>query len=442
MLEPPFEIVRCSWPRAVAQAEGRWTSEPDWDAPLFPYRPQPAWQMVSDQPCFLIDWRDTFRRGVKSQPHAVCGDMCGFHVVFQVRTAGGGVLSFWDDDGSIIRRNGAVVHCDRTAHPLSRSELLVKAGDSLAIAQWQMDNDWLWGASFGGAMDEAACGRSVLEYKGAVDAALARPNGPVLKMLVQGDAPVRTILAVYSMILNGYRPAGIVLFGEHQWTDRARALFHQALPSAEIRPSAEILHSWSHLFGDEFADFAQSYWFAMKAGIALVCPPDDFCLMDDDVFVLDPVDDALESFVDCDAVFAPDTNHGDAYRSVWSGIIGSLDAPLPTARMNTGLLWVRRAHDAAAIARWMLQNRSRVGIGAWAWEQGLFANLYARCKVRQLPPQRYLSPLWEGLPGGVLGYDYRNNPCGFAAIHFAGLGNKPSSAAAAFLAHQILGRHS
>ena len=89
----------------------------------------------------------------------------------------------------------------------------------------------------------------------------------------------------------------------------------------------------------------------------------------------------------------------------------------------------------------MLQNQSRVDIGAWAWEQGLFASLYARGTVRQLAPQRYLSPLWEGLPGGVLGYDYRNNPCGFAAIHFAGLRNKPSSAAAACLAPQILERN-
>ena len=207
MLEPPFEVVRCSWPRPVSQADDRWVSEPDWDAPLYPYLPQPAWQMVGDQPCFLIDWRDTFRRGVKPMPHAVCGDMCGFHVVFQLRIAAGGVLSFWDDDGSIIRRNGVVVHSDRTAHALTRSELQVKAGDCLAVAQWQSDDEWLWGASLGCAMDRAAGERSVLRYKPAVDAALSRPNGPPLKMFVQGDAPVRTVLAVYSMILNGYRPA-------------------------------------------------------------------------------------------------------------------------------------------------------------------------------------------------------------------------------------------
>jgi hypothetical protein len=166
--------------------------------------------------------------------------------------------------------------------------------------------------------------------------------------------------------------------------------------------------------------------------------------MDDDVFVLDSVSDALERFAHCDAVFTPDTNHGAAYLSVWGSIFGN-DAVSPsrlsTGRMNTGLVWLRAVHDPASLAQLILQGRHAAGIGAWAWEQGLFANVYARCRVHQLSSARYLLPLWEGLPGGVLGYDYLENPSGFAAIHFAGLWNKPSDAAAAFLAPQILFRN-
>jgi hypothetical protein len=46
--------------------------------------------------------------------------------------------------------------------------------------------------------------------------------------------------------------------------------------------------------------------------------------------------------------------------------------------------------------------------------------------------------LLDGLPGGILGYDYRNNPCGFRAIHFGGLPEKPSDAVALVLADDIL----
>src|SRR5919112_6183955 len=35
----PFEIVGCSWPRPVEVVDGRWVSEPEWDAPLMPTRP-------------------------------------------------------------------------------------------------------------------------------------------------------------------------------------------------------------------------------------------------------------------------------------------------------------------------------------------------------------------------------------------------------------------
>src|ERR1700681_3653627 len=110
MLDPPYEIVRCSWPRAVLHEDRRWISEPDWDAPASPYLPQPPWEMIDDQPCFLIDWRETFRAGVRHPPNAVCGDMCGFHVIFEIRIAATGTLSFWDDDGCVIRRSGSVIH--------------------------------------------------------------------------------------------------------------------------------------------------------------------------------------------------------------------------------------------------------------------------------------------------------------------------------------------
>jgi hypothetical protein len=340
--------------------------------------------------------------------------------------------------------NGCLVHCDRTAHALRRSEIAVTAGDRLSIAQWQFVNEWQWAASFHPDLDQRAREESILRNRRTVAARLSQPDGPPLLIFSHAGNPVRAALAIYSMIVNGYRPSSVQLFGEHQWDAGARAFLKVALPTAEIHATGALLRSWNSLAGPALTSFAQEHWFVMKACLALLSPPGEFCLMDDDVFVLDSVSDALERFAQCDAVFSPDTDHGAAYLSVWGHTFGDAELSpdqLSTRRMNTGLLWLRPVQDPAWLAQLILRGRPSVGIGAWAWEQGLFASVYARCSVHQLPSTRYLLPLWEGLPGGVLGYDYLRNPCGFAAIHFAGLRNKPSDAAAACLAPQVLGRN-
>jgi hypothetical protein len=88
----------------------------------------------------------------------------------------------------------------------------------------------------------------------------------------------------------------------------------------------------------------------------------------------------------------------------------------------------------------LLQGAGAVEHGAWVWEQGFVAALFAHRPVHQLPSQRYLCPLRDGLPGGTLGYDYQGNPSGFIAIHFGGLLEKPSDAAALHLAPQLRDR--
>ena len=159
--------------------------------------------------------------------------------------------------------------------------------------------------------------------------------------------------------------------------------------------------------------------------------------MDDDVVVLGPTDDALAAFAEADAVYLPDTDHGNAYLSVWGPVFGRV-TPLPTRRFNTGLMWIRNTQPAAQLARLMLQGRDSVTRGAWVWEQGFIATLFAQGRSHALPSQRYLLPIWDGLPGGVLGYDYATNPCRFRAIHFAGLWERLSDPAALHLAPEIL----
>ena len=101
---------------------------------------------------------------------------------------------------------------------------------------------------------------------------------------------------------------------------------------------------------------------------------------------------------------------------------------------------MRQVHDARRIGGLLLRGAGAVGQGAWVWEQGFVAALFAGGAVHQLPSQRYLCPLWDGLPGGVLGSDYAGNPLEFIAVHFGSLLEKPTDAAALHLAPQILGR--
>lgn len=439
MLEIPVRIVDCSWPRPVTQAHGRWTSEPEWDAPLMPSRPEPRCEILDGALVWAVDWREFFRAGVRLWNPHMSGEMRGFHVVFRVEVRESGVLDFWDDDGCVIRRDGRVVHDDRSAHPATRHELEARAGDVLEIAQWQFGWGWLWGGRVrrpGVPPTEPL--DVLLRYREAVRARLERPEGPPLKLYTNGATPLRAVLAVYSLILNGYAPAGVDLLGEDQWSERSRAVFAAALPFARVVPTGAVLDRVRAVGGPGLADWARQHWFVMKTLVALLIEPRECCLIDDDVIVLDRFDDALERFGDHDLVFSPDQDMGDAYRATWRGIPG-LPPVLPTARFNAGLYWVRPAADPRVVAG-LAQRARPVAHLPVQWEQGLVACLYANKRASGLSPQRYFFPVVDGLPGGPLGYDYASNPCGFAMIHFAGLVEKPSDAAAVQLAGPVLDR--
>jgi hypothetical protein len=79
-------------------------------------------------------------------------------------------------------------------------------------------------------------------------------------------------------------------------------------------------------------------------------------------------------------------------------------------------------------------------INAMDWEQGIIASEYASGRTCRLPSQRYFYPFFDGLPGGVAGYDYAANPCGFASIHFGALRHKPDDRTTLTLAPQLFAR--
>jgi hypothetical protein len=403
-----------------------------------PIRPEPRWEKICGEQCWAIDWREVFGGGLKFWSPRASGEMRGFHVVFEVRINGTGQLAIWADDGCIIRRSDKVIHCDRSAHMAARSEVTVSAGDRLEIGQWQYNGEWMWGAQLPNDRAPVASADSLLRYLSAVERRLKDANGPPLKMYFSGQNPLRTALALYSLVINGYSPSEVVVFGEYQWSEDARSLFKTLLPFARIVPTREVLERVASLGGRGLADLAERHWFVMKTCIGLLCPPDEFFFMDDDVFILDRMSEALDAFDRCDLIFAPDDDYGDAYLAAWGWLYGKSEA-LPTASINTGIYGLRNRLDPQKIAS-SLMKVAVDSLPGWMWEQGFMACQYSDGPVFKLPTQRYFYPYFDGLPGGMLSYDYRLNPCGFVSIHFGGLAEKPSDAAALALAPEILWR--
>jgi hypothetical protein len=427
MAKPPFELIWCSWPHAVDVANGCWISDPVWDAVRMPYTPLPSWHSVEGEFCWMVDWKAFF------------GEMRGFHVVFEIELLESGCLVFWADDGSVIERGrSVVVHEDRTAHRLQRNMITVAAGERLRIASWQLYGDWLWGARLCPPINFANAIESLLRFLPVIDRRLQKPSGPSLKIFTDGGSPARTVLSIYSMVLNGYAPQNVLLCGEHQWSGEARSLFHRCLPFAEIIETSAVRWAIGKAGASAVANSAIQAWWVMKTCVAFFTDPREFCMMDDDVFVLASVEDALSEFATADLVYQGDMDHSDAYIRVWG--LPRTGGRLPTGRFNAGLYWMRNTFNAVDIARRMLRVSPE---RTWhvAWEQGFIATLFAAGRSAELPSQRYFYPLLDGLPGGTLGYDYRNNPCGFRTVHFGGLPEKPSDAVALWLADDILHSH-
>ncbi|MFC7737917.1 hypothetical protein ACFQX4_19255 [Roseomonas sp. GCM10028921] len=434
MPRQPFELLSCSWPvRVTHDSDGVWTSDPAWDAPPAPFRPNPAWTVGEGHGWCTIDWRSFFRRQVTDWDHS--GQMRGFHVVFRLRALAGGRLVCRDDDGSIVRRGGAILRSDRHAHGPAEYDIAVEPGDLLEIAQWQLHGDWSWSARPEQGTAVLTADALVAAFLPEVRRRLAEPTGPAVKLFTDGRAPLRAVLALYSMILNGYSPSGILLFGEHQWPAGSRQIFAEALPFARVIETAALCWAIERAGGAGLSYWAMRAWWVMKACVALFTDPRECCVMDDDVVVLDRVDDALQHFATADLVYQPDLDHGERYLQAWAphGIGGRLS----TGRFNAGLYWMRNGFEARDIARRMLALPPE---RTWhvTWEQGLIATLFAERRHVELPSGSYFYPLLDGLPGGVLGYDYRDNPCRFRSVHFGGLSAKPGDEAAMFLARDVL----
>lgn len=427
--QTPFELLSCTWPFPASQN----VLNPQWQTPLTHLRPIPEWRSKGEHAYWSIDWGELFRGGDR-----FLGTMLQFGVVFRIRVNGDGKLVFKSAGWCAIRRDGSSV-LEGTSE---ENWIDATAGDILDVAVAHGANEWSWGARIEPPANAGADLKNV--YLPSVLAKLRQPSGPPLKIFTDARSPIRTVISIYSMILNGYSPAKIYIYGGYQWKPFAKALLAQFLPFATVVPLPRIRDEISKFGSPLLADVAKDNWLVMKACLTLFCDPPEFCMMDDDLFILKSVAGAQELFGKYDFVFVPEIDNGIRYRPIWSDIFG--DVPLTrTSRLNGALCWLRIQKDRNATADLMMRGLGRLeGLpkveAAWSWEQGFYAHLFANDPVAELPAQSYWYPFFYGLPGGMLGYDYANNPCGFTMIHFGGDVPKPTDGEALQLMPQILGR--
>src|SRR5881409_2386118 len=144
--------------------------------------------------------------------------------------------------------------------------------------------------------------------------------------------PARSILCLYSMILYGYRPSSIHIFGEYQWNPEARDLLSALLPFAHVVPTADV-QTRLYAIRPEVAELAMHHWCVMKLCAGVLYPTNEYCLMDDDMFIVDSVSDALTEFERRDLVYAPDADYSSDYRNM---LHLEPSHSLPTGNVNTG----------------------------------------------------------------------------------------------------------
>jgi len=356
-----------------------------------------------------------------------------FGVVFRIRVNADGKLVFTSPGHCAIRRGDLCVF-EGVSDP--EGSIDARAGDILDIAVAHGPDQWSWGAKI---QPVTNAGWELMNiHLPRVQARLREPTGPPLKIFTDARDPIRTVISIYSMIVNGYSPSKVYIYGDYQWTPFAQSVLAPFLPFATVVPLTKIRDQISQVSPSRLADGAQDHWFVMKSCVSLLCDPLDFCMMDDDLFILKPIAGPQALSQKHDFVFVPENGNAMLYRSIWSDVFP--DVPLTqTARLNTALYWLHMRKDRKVAADLMLRGLGKLE-AKWAWEQGFYAHLFANDPILELPSELYWYPFFCGLPGGMLGYDYANNPCGFTMVHFGGDVPKPTDNEALQLMPQILGR--
>lgn len=439
MSTPPFSIINCSWPRAAQFEAVEQLSASSWNLPRMGDAPRPILGAVGTDICWKVDWNHFFNAQLQhsTKSNRKGGEMRHFYLVFTIKIKATGHLKIWTSGTCFIRRVDRMSQIESLKCRPNYSYFFAQKDEKLEIVQCQMEGDWFWAI---------AIQENISDNENKILSHLAKrarerlntPNGPVLKLFTDGQNPIRVLISLFSLIINGYAPKAIYLFGEHQWPNRMWAVCRRFCPFVKIIRSSRVLSYVSHLGSSTLLERARQNWFVMKTCANILYPPNAYCAMDDDVIVLDDLSEALVLFEDNKLVYTQDKDLSKEYLNTWRSAFRT-QFTLSTGRFNAGLYWAQNPRDKRRIVKLASSVMPTIDEPHY-WEQGIIAMIYRNRTTVDLDSCRYLFARIDGLPGGLLGYDYRNNPCGFKSIHFSGLLSKPSDVDALYIATRLLYR--
>jgi hypothetical protein len=443
LLDRPLLGLTSSYPVAAEWRGEEWVGEPAWNAPEMPDAPIPRLENWRGHGSWLYDFHRFFQNQMGVPYRATSPQMRLRQIVLRGRAARAGRLLIWADDMAVVRRNGLVTG-EKRAPGNGGLMIDVASGDEIEIACAQLAGEWWLSVGFE---------RPVLSDQDRIDLLrpwsvlagerLRQPDGPPLKLYTNARNPSLMASSLLTMVVNGYSPEEVLLYGDYQWSPEKRAMVEALLPFARIVPAAETCRRLEELGGPELPELARAHWWVMKSAITLLENPASACMMDDDLLILEPLTDALSASRTHALVHVQDRKDwASRYRGVWSHAL-SLPDPLPTGLVNCGLVFIRQMHDRQQVARMMVEySPARIqamvdfDIRKWCWEQGLVAALYAEQPVFPLDLQRHLFVPHDGLPYGPLAYDYERNPAGYSSVHLVNRGYEDDSETLGFAVGQ------
>jgi hypothetical protein len=276
-----------------------------------------------------------------------------------------------------------------------------------------------------GMLDLAEIAHLLTPLAAAAAGRMVIPNGPTVAVYSDGTSPVRTAIAIYSLVLNGYAPHSVKVFGEHRWSEGTKAFFQASLPFAEI-PATEELRSAIRRAGDKALErMIAENDFGLRAAMALFVSNDEMCILEDDVVIIDGLDEGVNRLRTHDLVYAPANDKGRQFRMRWP-TVRKLPTALIAADFGGGLYWLRPTSHPALIAEYILQLAVPSGGEPDSdWLNGLIALSYARYDVWKLPEHLHTNAATVSgdtheqqaqLREKLLSYDYQHNPMRLCSI--------------------------
>lgn len=417
----PYDLLSCSAPIAASGDGVIWSSAPVWDAPQITPVVQPVWNADAEIPSYTTDINRLVDHASPRPSGGISSPWLNHHVIMRIRLRRTGDLVLRTSSACVIRHAGRVVAEQRRSHALAADPIVLNLvdGDVLDIALWCGKDGWSL------AVDAAPISPDIPSldvYLPAVLRRLESPDGPPLVLTTDGLMPNRLALAVYSLILNGFAPSAVEIYGEHRWPELQRQRINELLPFARIVPTTQFRQRVRDSAGPTL-DRPLDEDVVFDTAVLLLGGGPEACCITDDLVVLEPLTGALKQFRGADLVGCTTTTPADL--QPWIDLL-DFDEPSAAAHLAFDLFFRRATADPADLlldlvsltpyeAQEAANDPARMDISTW--QRSAIAFCFSDAAIASLPTGTLPDPA-DTPPGGPFGYDLTTNPDRRIALRF------------------------